>query len=159
MKLISWNVNGLRACLQKGFLGVFSGAGRGCSSVFRRQSFRQGQSIWSLPGYHQYWNYAEKKGYSGTAVFTKEEPPDVRAPTASACQSMTTRAGLSRWSIPDFYLVTVYTPNAQEGPEAGLTTGWQWEDAFRGYISGQLDQKKPRRDLWRPECGPCRRST
>ncbi|MCH3971968.1 MAG: exodeoxyribonuclease III [Oscillospiraceae bacterium] len=138
MKLISWNVNGLRACLKKGFLDFFqtSDADVYCLQETKMQP---GQADLQLPGYTQYWNSAEKKGYSGTAVFTRKEPLavtyDIGVPEMS-------KEGRSiTLEFPEYYLVTVYTPNSQQDL-ARIDFRMQWEDAFRAYLQ-ELDAKKP----------------
>lgn len=138
MKLISWNVNGLRACMQKGFMDFFESAG---ADIFCLQEtkLQAGQIELALPGYHQYWNYAEKKGYSGTAVFTKKEPLQV---TYGIGQEEHDHEGrVITCEFDDFYFVTVYTPNSQDGLKR-LDYRMQWEDAFRAYLKG-LEKTKP----------------
>ena len=138
MKLVSWNVNGLRACLKKGFLEHFSAMD---ADVFCLQETKMqpGQADLDLPGYQEFWNSAEKKGYSGTAVFTRVPPLsvsyDIDDPDhVGEGRSITVE-------FEDFYLVTVYTPNAQDGLKR-LDYRMAWEDAFRDYLL-TLDQKKP----------------
>ena len=110
MKLISWNVNGLRACLQKGFLDFFHQAD---ADVFCLQEtkLQKGQHDLDLPGYYQYWNYAEKKGYSGTALFTREKPLSVTY--GMGVEEHDHEGRIITAEYPDFYVVTVYTPNSQ----------------------------------------------
>ena len=138
MKLISWNVNGLRACLKKGFLESFQSLD---ADVFCLQEtkLQPGQVELDLPGYAQYWNSAEKKGYSGTAVFTRREPLAVTYDIGDADHVGEGRS--ITLEFPDCYVVTVYTPNAQEGL-ARLPYRMAWEDAFRAYLR-ELDGKKP----------------
>ncbi len=138
MKLISWNVNGLRACVGKNFMEDFQKLD---ADIFCLQEtkLQEGQIDLSLPGYHQYWNYAEKKGYSGTAVFTKEEPLHVTY--GIGIEEHDHEGRVITLEFPDFYLVTVYTPNSQDGLKR-LTYRMQWEDDFLTYIQG-LDAKKP----------------
>ena len=138
MKLISWNVNGLRACLGKGFQEYFNDAD---ADVFCLQEtkLQAGQVDLELPGYHQYWNYAEKKGYSGTAIFAKEEPISVQY--GIGVPELDTEGRLITLEYPNYYVVTCYTPNAQEGLKR-IDHRMAWEDAFRAYL-GQLNQKKP----------------
>ncbi len=138
MKLISWNVNGLRACLGKGFQDFFdqSDADFFCLQETKLSS---GQLSLSLPGYHTYWNYAEKKGYSGTAIFAREEP--LRVTYGVGVPELDTEGRLITLEYPDFYLVTCYTPNAQR-ELARIDHRMRWDEAFRVYISG-LDEKKP----------------
>lgn len=138
MKLVSWNVNGLRACLKKGFLDSFQILD---SDVFCLQEtkLQPGQVELDLPGYAQYWNSAEKKGYSGTAVFTRREPMAVTYDIGDPDHVGEGRS--ITLEFPDCYVVTVYTPNAQEGL-ARLPYRMEWEDAFRAYLR-ELDGKKP----------------
>ncbi len=138
MKLISWNVNGLRACIQKGFLEEFS---RLNADFFCLQEtkLQPGQVTLDLPGYEQYWNYAEKKGYSGTAIFTKYTPMSVR--NGIGIPEFDTEGRVITLEYPEFYLVTCYTPNAQRGL-ARLDYRMDWDEAFRGYLQA-LDAQKP----------------
>lgn len=138
VKLISWNVNGIRACLEKGFLDYFwkIDADFFCIQETKMQA---GQVTLDLPGYHQFWNSAEKKGYSGTAVFTKQEPLAVHYNMGIDAHDQEGR--IITLEMPAFYLVNVYTPNAQDGL-ARLNYRMQWEDDFRSYLLA-LDQKKP----------------
>lgn len=138
MKLISWNVNGLRACIGKGFLDYFKSAD---ADVFCLQEtkLQAGQVDLDLPEYHQYWNYAEKKGYSGTAVFTKQEPLSVRY--GLGVEDLDHEGRLITLEFPDFFVVTCYTPNAQEGLKR-IDHRMAWEDAFRAHLT-ELDGKKP----------------
>ncbi|MBC5659470.1 exodeoxyribonuclease III [Anaerosacchariphilus sp. NSJ-68] len=138
MKLISWNVNGLRACVGKNFMEDFQKLD---ADVFCLQEtkLQEGQIDLTMPGYHQYWNYAEKKGYSGTAVFTKEEPLSVAY--GIGMEEHDHEGRVITLEFPDFYLVTVYTPNSQDGLKR-LDYRMQWEDDFLAYIKG-LDGKKP----------------
>ena len=138
MKLISWNVNGLRACMEKGFMEFFEqiDADAFCLQETKLQA---GQIELELPGYFQYWNYAEKKGYSGTAIFTKREP-------LSACYGIgieehDKEGRVITLEYEPFYLVTVYTPNSQDELKR-LAYRMQWEDAFLAYLKG-LEEKKP----------------
>ncbi|MGM9526004.1 MAG: exodeoxyribonuclease III [Peptococcaceae bacterium] len=138
MKLISWNVNGLRACVGKGFLDFFHAidADFFCLQETKMQA---GQLELELPGYHQYWNSAEKKGYSGTAVFSRMEPLQV---TYGLPQDEHNHEGrVITLELEQFYLVTVYTPNSQD-ELARLDYRMQWEDDFRAYLL-ELDRKKP----------------
>ena len=139
MKLISWNVNGLRACLKKGFLDFFNEAN---SDFFCLQEtkLQAGQLELDLPGYEQYWNYAvTRKGYSGTAVFTKHSPLTVAY--GINCEEHDQEGRTITLEYNDFYLVTVYTPNSQRGL-ARLEYRMQWEDDFRAYLLA-LNQQKP----------------
>ena len=138
MRLVSWNVNGLRACLGKGFLDF---AARADADVICLQEtkLQAGQLELDLPGYHQYWNYADKKGYSGTAVFTRVEPLEVTCGLGIDRHDHEGRVITAEFS--DFYLVCCYTPNAQEGL-ARIDYRMEWEDDFREYLR-ELDGKKP----------------
>ena len=137
-KLISWNVNGLRACVTKGFLDYFREAD---ADVFCLQEtkLQAGQIDLPLPGYHQYWNYAEKKGYSGTAMFTKEEPLSVSCGIGAEEHDKEGRVITAEF--PDYYVVTCYTPNSQDGL-ARLPYRREWNAAFLAYLKG-LEEKKP----------------
>lgn len=138
MRLISWNVNGLRACVQKGFLDVFHTLEADCFCL--QETKLQPQQIQlDLPGYHQYWYSAEKKGYSGTALFCKQEPLNVT--TGVGVPELDTEGRLITAEFADFYLVTCYTPNAQQGL-ARIEHRLRWDDAFRNHLVA-LDQHKP----------------
>lgn len=138
MKLISWNVNGLRACLGKGFTEAFEALDADFFCL-QETKLQAGQVTLDLPGYHQFWNYAEKKGYSGTAIFAKKEPLSVRL--GLGIPELDTEGRLITLEYENFFLVTCYTPNAQ--PElARIDHRLRWEDAFRDYLVG-LDEKKP----------------
>ena len=138
MKLISWNVNGLRACLQKGFLEYFQGED---ADVFCLQEtkLQAGQHDLELPGYHQYWNYAEKKGYSGTALFTKQEPLSVTYGIGVPEHDQEGRVITAEFE--KYYVIVVYDPNAQR-ELTRLSYRMEWEEAFLNYVKG-LDAKKP----------------
>ncbi len=138
MKLISWNVNGLRACVGKNFMEDFEKLD---ADIFCLQEtkLQDGQITLDLPGYHQYWNYAEKKGYSGTAVFTKKEPLSVAY--GIGVEEHDHEGRVITLEFEDYYLVTVYTPNSQDGLKR-LDYRMQWEDDFLAYIKS-LDEKKP----------------
>ena len=138
MKLISWNVNGLRACVGKNFMEDFKKLD---ADIFCLQEtkLQEGQIELDLPGYHQYWNYAEKKGYSGTAIFTKEEPLSVAY--GIGIEEHDHEGRVITLEFEDYYLVTVYTPNSQDGLRR-LDYRMQWEDDFLAYIKS-LDEKKP----------------
>ena len=138
MKFISWNVNGLRACVQKGFLDIFNEID---ADIFCLQEtkLQKGQIDLELPGYHQYWNYAEKKGYSGTAVFTKKEPLSVSYGIGIPEHDMEGR--VITLEFEDFYFITVYTPNSQN-ELARLDYRMTWETAFLDYLK-KLEEKKP----------------
>lgn len=130
MKLISWNVNGLRACVTKGFLDYFKEADADIFCI-QETKLQEGQIDLDLPGYYQYWNYAEKKGYSGTAVFTKREPLSVSYGLGIPEHDKEGR--VITLEFPEFYLVTVYTPNSQN-ELARLPYRMEWEDAFLSYL-------------------------
>ena len=138
MKFISWNVNGLRAVIKKGFREVFDSLDADFFCL-QETKLQAGQIELELPGYRQYWNYALKKGYSGTAIFTRREPLDVFLGLGIDEHDMEGRTITLEY--PDFYLVCVYTPNAQDGLKR-IDYRMSWEDAFRGYLKG-LDEKKP----------------
>ena len=138
MKLISWNVNGLRACLNKGFLEFFHQ--QDADVICLQETKAQPDQVTrDLPGYRQYWNSAIKKGYSGTAVFSRIEPLSVRYGLGIAEHDQEGR--VITLEFADFYLVTVYTPNAQRDL-ARIDYREQWEEAFRAYLVA-LDQDKP----------------
>lgn len=138
MKLISWNVNGLRACMEKGFMEFFKEMD---ADVFCLQEtkLQEGQIEMDLPGYHQYWNYAQKKGYSGTAMFTKKKPLQVSY--GIGVEEHDKEGRVITAEFEEYYVVTVYTPNSQR-ELARLEYRCQWEEAFLTYIKG-LDEKKP----------------
>lgn len=137
MKFISWNVNGLRAVMGKDFMGIFEklDADFFCLQETKLQA---GQIEMELPGYYQYWNYAEKKGYSGTAVFTKLEP--VQVSYGIGIEEHDHEGRVITLEYPDFYLVNVYTPNSQEELKR-LDYRMQWEDAFRAYLNRLASEK------------------
>lgn len=138
MKLISWNVNGLRACIKKGFLDFFTAAD---SDIFCLQEtkLQAGQVELALPGYEQYWNYAVKKGYAGTAVISKDKPLAVKY--GMGIEEHDREGRVIALEFNRFYLVNVYTPNSQRGLPR-LPYRMQWEDDFRAYL-GELEQHKP----------------
>lgn len=138
MRFISWNVNGLRACMQKGFLDFFktSNADFFCLQETKLQS---GQIDLPLEGYEQFWNYAQKKGYSGTAIFSKNAPLSVKY--GLGIPEFDTEGRMITLEYEDFYLVTCYTPNAQR-ELARLDFRMTWEQAFADYLC-DLDAKKP----------------
>ena len=138
MKFISWNVNGFRACLGKGFEEFFNSQDADFFCL-QETKMQPGQADFAPEGYHQYWNSAEKKGYSGTAIFTKHEPISVFYGIGIPEHDTEGRAITLEYD--DFYLLNVYTPNAQR-ELARLDYRMEWEDALRGYIS-ELDKKKP----------------
>ena len=138
MKFVSWNVNGLRACMGKGFLDYFMGTD---ADVFCLQETKlsDGQLSLELPGYRLYWNYADKKGYSGTAVFAKEEPVSVTY--GVGVPELDTEGRMITLEYPNFYLVTCYTPNAQR-ELARIDHRLSWDEAFRAKLTA-LDANKP----------------
>ena len=138
MKLISWNVNGLRACVGKGFCEYMKEADADVFCI-QESKLQAGQIELPLEGYHQYWNYAEKKGYSGTALFTKTEPLSVAYGIGVEEHDHEGRVITAEYE--DFYVVTCYTPNSQDGLTR-LDYRMSWEDAFLSYLKG-LEQKKP----------------
>ena len=138
MKLISWNVNGIRACVTKGFLDFFKEVD---ADIFCLQEtkLQEGQINLDLEGYHQYWNYAEKKGYSGTAIFTKAEPLSVSY--GIDIEEHDKEGRVITLEFEDFYMITVYTPNSKQALER-LEYRMKWEDDFRAYLKN-LETKKP----------------
>lgn len=138
MKLISWNVNGLRACVQKGFLDIFKELNADMFCI-QESKLQEGQISLELEGYHQYWNYAIKKGYSGTAIFTRREPMSVAY--GIGIEEHDQEGRVITLEFAKFYLVTVYTPNSQS-ELARLDYRMRWEDAFLSYLKG-LEEKKP----------------
>ena len=138
MRLISWNVNGLRACMGKGFADFFRSVDADCICI-QETKLQEGQITLDFPGYRQYWNYADKKGYSGTAIFTRVEPLSVRYGLGIDEQDHEGR--VITLEFADFFLVCLYTPNAQRGLER-LGYRMTWEDAFADYVCA-LDREKP----------------
>lgn len=138
MKFISWNVNGLRACVGKGFLDVLKEQDADIFCI-QETKLQKGQIDLNLPGYHQYWNYAEKKGYSGTAVFTKEKP--LSASYGIGMEEHDHEGRVITLEYPDFYFITVYTPNSQN-ELARLDYRMKWEDDFLSYLK-KLEENKP----------------
>lgn len=138
MKLISWNVNGLRACVDKGFKDFFKEADADIFCI-QESKLQEGQIDLPMEGYHQYWNYAEKKGYSGTALFTKKEP--VCVTYGIGVEEHDKEGRVITAEYPEFYVVTVYTPNSQR-ELTRLSYRMEWEAAFLQYING-LNAKKP----------------
>ena len=138
MKMISWNVNGLRACVQKGFLDFFKQVDADIFCV-QETKMQEGQLDLELPGYHQYWNSAVKKGYSGTAVFTKQKPISVTY--GIGIEEHDQEGRVITCEYEDFYFVTVYTPNSKS-ELLRLDYRQIWEDEFRAYLLA-LDAKKP----------------
>lgn len=138
MKLVSWNVNGLRACVEKGFTEVFKELDADIFCV-QETKMQEGQLALELPGYYQYFNYAEKKGYSGTAVFCKKEPLEVLK--GIGIEEHDKEGRVLTLEFEDFYFITVYTPNSQNELKR-LSYRMEWEEAFLRYLKG-LEQKKP----------------
>jgi len=138
MKFISWNVNGIRACAEKGFEESFRQLN---ADIFCLQETKcqKDQFVIDLPEYHQYWNYARKKGYSGTAVFTKQEPLSVAY--GLGIEEHDQEGRVITLEFPEFYFITVYTPNSQDGLKR-LSYRMQWEDDFLAYLL-RLQEKKP----------------
>lgn len=137
-KLISWNVNGLRACAGKGFLEYFKETDADIFCI-QETKLQEGQIDLPMDGYHQYWNYAKKKGYSGTALFTKEEPLSVTYGIGIEEHDQEGRV-ITAW-YPDYYVVTCYTPNSQS-QLARLSYRMEWEDAFLAYLK-KLEDDRP----------------
>jgi len=138
MKLISWNVNGIRACVSKGFMDFFNEVNADIFCI-QESKMQKGQLELELPGYYQYWNYAEKKGYSGTAIFTKKEPLSVV--NGIGIEEHDKEGRVITLEFDDFYMVTVYTPNSQN-ELARLGYRMEWEDAFLAYLK-KLEESKP----------------
>ena len=138
MKLISWNVNGLRACCDKGFREAFQTLDADFFCL-QETKMQEGQLDLSFEGYTSYWNYAEKKGYSGTAIFTRLKPLNVTYGLGIDVHDYEGR--VITLEMDNFYLVTVYTPNSQDGLKR-LDYRMTWEDDFRNYLL-ELDKKKP----------------
>lgn len=137
-KLISWNVNGLRACVKKGFLDYFNEMDADIFCV-QETKLQEGQIDLELEGYYDYWNYAEKKGYSGTAVFTKEKPISVKM--GLGIEEHDNEGRVITLEYDKFFLVNVYTPNSQQ-KLARLEYRMSWEDVFRNYLK-DLQKNKP----------------
>lgn len=137
MKLISWNVNGIRACVQKGFLDFFQEVDADIFCI-QESKMQEGQLELELEGYHQYWNYAEKKGYSGTAIFTKEKPLSVQY--GIGIEEHDKEGRVITLEFDEFYMVTVYTPNSQDELKR-LSYRMQWETDFLAYLK-KLEEKK-----------------
>ena len=138
MKFISWNVNGLRACMEKGFMQYFADADADFFCL-QETKLSAGQLSLSLPDYHMYWNYAEKKGYSGTAVFARQEPLSVSY--GLGVPELDHEGRMITLKYPEFFLVTCYTPNAQR-ELARIDHRMKWDEAFRRKIA-ELDSQKP----------------
>ena len=137
MKFISWNVNGLRACMGKGWMDFFKETDADFFCL-QETKLQEGQIELDLPGYEQYWNYAEKKGYSGTAIFAKHAPLSIRY--GVGIPELDTEGRLITLEYEDFFLVTCYTPNAQR-ELARIDHRLKWDDAFRDYLR-ELDKEK-----------------
>ena len=138
MKLISWNVNGLRACVEKGFKDIFQQLDADCVCL-QETKMQAGQLDLAFEGYQSFWHYAEKKGYSGTAIFTRKHPVSVAYGIGNEVGDAEGRAVTLEFET--FYLVCLYVPNSQDGLRR-LSYRMEWEDAVRDYLS-TLDQKKP----------------
>ena len=138
MKLISWNVNGLRACVGKNFMDFFQEIDADIFCI-QESELQEGQIELNLPGYHQYWNYAQKKGYSGTAIFTKQEPVSVFY--GIGIPEHDNEGRVITLEFDQFYMITVYTPNSQN-ELARLSYRMEWEDVFRAYLK-KLEETKP----------------
>ena len=137
-KYISWNVNGIRACLKKGFMDYFLSADADAFCI-QESKMQEGQAQLDLPGYEQYWNYAEKKGYSGTAIFTKEHPLSVAY--GIGVPEHDTEGRVITLEFEDHYLITCYTPNSQD-QLARLDYRMTWEDAFLAFLK-EKEKTKP----------------
>ena len=138
MKLISWNVNGIRACVTKGFMDFFNEIDADIFCI-QESKMQAGQLELDMPGYYQYWNYAEKKGYSGTAIFTKKEPMSVSY--GIGIEKHDKEGRVITLEFEKFYMVTCYTPNSQNELKR-LDYRMEWEDDFREYLQ-ELDKEKP----------------
>lgn len=137
-KLISWNVNGIRACAGKGFMDFFDSIDADIFCI-QESKMQEGQLTLDMPGYHQFWNYADKKGYSGTAIFTKKDPISVT--NGIGIDEHDHEGRVITLEYEDFYVVTVYTPNSQN-ELARLDYRMKWEDDFRAYLK-KLEESKP----------------
>ena len=138
MKLISWNVNGIRACVQKGFLDFFKDIDADVFCI-QESKLQEGQINLDLEGYYQYWNYAERKGYSGTAIFTKVKPLSVSY--GINIEEHDKEGRVITLEFDEYYVITVYTPNSQN-ELARLDYRMKWEDDFRDYLKS-LERNKP----------------
>ena len=138
MKLVSWNVNGIRACVGKGFLEYFKEVDADIFCI-QESKLQEGQIDLDLDGYHQYWNYAVKKGYSGTAVFTRKEPLSVQY--GIGIEEHDQEGRVITLEFEEFYLITVYTPNSKRELER-LDYRMVWEEAFKNHLK-KLDANKP----------------
>lgn len=137
MKCVSWNVNGLRACVNKNFMESFNELDADIFCV-QETKLQEGQIEMNLPGYVQYWNYADKKGYSGTAIFAKKEPENVTY--GMGIDEHDHEGRVITLEYADFYFVTVYTPNSQNELRR-LPYRMQWEEDFRAYLNGLAEKK------------------
>ncbi len=137
-KLISWNVNGIRACAGKGFMDFFNSIDADIFCI-QESKMQEGQLTLDMPGYYQYWNYADKKGYSGTAIFTKEKP--LSETKDIGIDEHDHEGRVITLEYENFYMVTVYTPNSQN-ELARLDYRMKWEDDFRAYLK-KLEENKP----------------
>ena len=138
MKLISWNVNGIRACVTKGFMDFFNEIDADIFFI-QESKMQEGPLVLDMPGYHQYWNYAEKKGYSGTAIFTKKEPLSVTY--GLGIEEHDKEGRVITLEFEDFYMITCYTPNSQNELKR-LDYRMKWEDDFKWYLKN-LEKTKP----------------
>ena len=138
VKLISWNVNGIRACVNKGFMDYFNDVDADVFCI-QESKLQEGQIEMDLPGYHQYWNYAQKKGYSGTALFSKKEPISVSY--GLGIEEHDNEGRVITAEYEDYYVVTCYTPNSKTELER-LDYRMVWDDAFRNHLLA-LDENKP----------------
>ena len=138
VKMISWNVNGIRACVKKGFMDYFKDVDADVFCI-QESKLQEGQIDLNLPGYHQYWNYAQKKGYSGTALFSKKEPISVSY--GLGIEEHDNEGRVIPAEYADYYVVTCYTPNSKTELER-LDYRMVWDDAFRNHLLA-LDEKKP----------------
>ena len=137
VKMISWNVNGIRACVNKGFMDYFNDVDADVFCI-QESKLQEGQIDLNLPGYHQYWNYAQKKGYSGTALFSKKEPISVSY--GLGIEEHDNEGRVITAEYEDYYVVTCYTPNSKTELER-LDYRMVWDDAFRNHLLA-LDEKK-----------------
>lgn len=137
-KLISWNVNGIRACVQKGFVDIFKEMDADIFCI-QESKMQEGQLVLELEGYYQYWNYAEKKGYSGTAIFTKEQP--ISDSYGIGIEKHDKEGRVITLEYDKYYMVNVYTPNSQN-ELARLDYRMEWEEAFKAYLK-KLEENKP----------------
>ena len=137
VKMISWNVNGIRACVKKGFMDYFKDVDADVFCI-QESKLQEGQIEMDLPGYHQYWNYAQKKGYSGTALFSKKEPISVSY--GLGIEEHDNEGRVITAEYEDYYVVTCYTPNSKTELER-LDYRMVWDDAFRNHLLA-LDERR-----------------